>query len=209
MIGVERPSEMDELYGKEYLDMYKSTRIGLRLDSRPKKITFFTNHRSLKRGKKPDMKPFKVDLVDKPSYTVYVKMDDDSYDRKLSSSLRSHEFAYSPYLGHAYCPATVTRFEEIDASRTDPNKSITQCVVLDESEMYSPEPRPRFEIRNDGGSVIVERHIHHFFDNGRLDGRVLKHWIPTSGSDMELKGNARWTLSEFYSISGDKVVCMY
>lgn len=208
MIGIERSNNLGDMYSKEYLDMYRDIHIGIRLDSAPKKVTFFTNHRSLKRGKKPDMKPFKVDLVDKPKYTIYVEADDNPYSKKLSEALQTRKFTYSPYLGHAYCPATVAGFETINGFITEPYKKTTQCVVLDESETYNTEFRPEFEIRNDGGTMIVERHKHHFFEGDKFDARVLKHWIPTPGTDMKLINKVNWTLSKFYSI-GDRVVCIY
>ena len=68
MLGVERGNSLAETYGPQYLDLYDVTRIGIKFESVPKKITFFTNHRSLKEKK---IKPFKKELLVAPEDLVY------------------------------------------------------------------------------------------------------------------------------------------
>lgn len=203
MIGIKRSDSLGELYSKEFQEFFKNTKIGIQFESEPKKVTFFTNHRSLK---EPKTKPFKTELVENPKYALYVITDEEN-SKKLINVLKKNEFIFSPYLGHAYCQATVFDFKEIDAKETDSEGEKTQCVVLDESEAYNPDFEFRHEMITEG-TIIIERHIHHFFNNEKFDGRVLKHWIPTNNSEFEIKSDSTRNLSKFYKI-GDYVVCMY
>ena len=204
MIGVRRSDTLDEIYGEEYQEFFKNTKIGIQFESVPSKVSFFTNHRSLK---EPKTKPFKTEVLENPTYTIYVSTDDES-SKKLVNALKKQEFEFSPYLGHAYCPATISEFKEVDAKKiVDVKGEETKCVVLDESESYNPN----FEFKHDmvtGDSVIIERHIHHYFEDEKFDGRVLKHWIPTEGSVFEITTDSKRGLSDFYKI-GEYVVCIY
>ncbi len=201
MIGITRPDNLGELYSSGYKDFFKKTKIGLRFESEPKKVTMFTNHRSLKEHK---TKPFKTELVENPRYTVYVITEEDSLN-KLSDALENNRFVFSPYLGHAYCPATISNYAQFEAIPTEPVGEETQCVILDESETYNKDFEFKLEM---SGSLIIERHIHHFFDNERFDGRVLKHWIPTHNSELEILSDSQRNISQFYKV-GDYVICMY
>ena len=202
MIGITRSDSLGELYSEEYLKFFKNTQIGIQFESEPRKVTFFTNHRSLK---EPKTKPFKTELVENPAYTIYVDTNDDN-SKKLFNVLQKNEFVYSPYFGHVYCPATICDVKQIDANMIDSEGEITQCVVLDESETYGQELE--LEQSSDEGSVIIERHIHHYFDKEKFDGRVLKYWIPTMNSEFEIISDYKRSLSKFYKI-GEHVVCMY
>jgi len=205
IIGIPRSNTLRSLYSDKYLEFFKTTKIGLQFESEPKKVAFFTNHRSLKEAK---TKPFKTEVVENPKYTVYVDTDKENLE-KISSALAKNKFAYPPYLGHAYCPARVSDFSEIDAGIADDAEGMeTRCVVLDESETYNPDFRFKPEMIACGGSAIIERHIHHFFDKEKFDGRVLKHWIPTNNSRIEIHENSKRLLSKFYE-TGGSVVCMY
>ena len=204
MIGIRRSDTLDEIYSKEYLEFFKNTKIGLQLECTPKKVVFFTNHRSLK---EPKTKPFKTELVENPTYTIYVKTDEIN-SKKLINALEKHEFVYAPYFGHAYCPTRIENFRQIDVSKIDPKDKKTKCVILDESETYNLDFQFECGIINDGGSVIVERHIHHFFEGEKFDARVLKHWIPTNNSELEIERDSTRSLSEFYTMK-DHVICMY
>lgn len=205
IIGIPRSSALRNLYSDKYLEFFKTTKIGLQLESEPKKVAFFTNHRSLKEAK---TKPFKTEVVENPKYTVYVDTDKENRE-KILSALAKNKFVYSPYLGHVYCPARVSDFSEIDAGIVDDAEGMeTRCVILDESETYNPDFMFQPEMVTDGGSIIIERHIHHFFDKEKFDGRVLKHWIPTNNSKIEVYKDSKRSLSKFYE-TGDGVVCMY
>ena len=203
MIGVRRSDTLDEIYGEEYQEFFKNTKIGIQFESVPSKVSFFTNHRSLK---EPKTKPFKTEVLENPTYTIYVSTDDES-SKKLVNALKKQEFEFSPYLGHAYCPATISDFEEIEAEEIESKGEKTKCVVLDESETYNPDFEFKHEMITEG-SVIIERHIHHYFDDDKFDGRVLKHWIPTENSEFEIKRDSKRDLSSFYKI-GEYVVCIY
>ena len=203
IIGVRRSDTLDEIYGEEYQEFFKNTKIGIQFESVPSKVSFFTNHRSLK---EPKTKPFKTEVLENPRYTIYVSTDDES-SKKLVNALKKQEFEFSPYLGHAYCPATISDFEEIEAEKIESKGEKTKCVVLDESETYNPNFEFKHEMITEG-SVIIERHIHHYFDDEKFDGRVLKHWIPTENSEFEIKKDSKRGLSSFYKI-GEYVVCIY
>ena len=69
MIGIKRSDQLGDIYSQEYLDFFKQTSIGIQLESIPKKVVYFTNHRSLKKAK---TKPFKTEVVENPRYTIYV-----------------------------------------------------------------------------------------------------------------------------------------
>ncbi len=204
MIGIKRSDNLGDLYGEEYIEFFKNIKIGIQFESEPKKVVFFTNHRSLK---EPKTKPFKTELVENPQYVIYIDTDDDN-SKKLSSALHNNEFVFSPYLGHVYCPATVYDFKEINAQEISSTNEKTKCVILDESETYNPDFELKLEQIPTDGSVIIERHIHHFFNKEQFDGRVLKYWIPTKNSEFEIKRDSVRSLSKFYKI-GDHVVCMY
>ena len=203
MIGVKRSDTLGEIYGEEYLEFFKNTKIGIQYESIPNKVVFYTNHRSLK---EPKTKPFKTEVLENPQYTIYV-ITDEGNSKKLVNALKKNEFKFSPYLGHAYCPATISDFEEIDAKEIASNGEKTKCVVLDESETYNPDFEFKHEMITEG-SVIIERHIHHYFDDDKFDGRVLKHWIPTENSEFKIKSDSKRGLSSFYKI-GEYVVCIY
>jgi CRISPR-associated protein Cas5h len=204
LIGIRRSDKLGELYSNEYLGFFKNTYIGIQFESPPKKIVYFTNHRSLK---EPKTKPFKTEVVENPKYTIYVSTNNDQLE-KLFITLTKNEYAFSPYLGHAYCPASICNVKKIDAETVNPEEEKTRCVVLDESETYNPGFVMKGEVITEG-SVIIERHIHHFFNKEeKLDGRVLKHWIPTCGVEFEIKRDSKRDLSKFYKM-GDQVVCMY
>lgn len=202
MIGIKRSDQLEDIYSMEYLDFFKNTNIGIQLESPPKKVVYFTNHRSIKEAK---TKPFKTEVVENPRYTIYVDTEK-SYFEKLSSALMKNQFVYSPYLGHAYCPASVFDAKEIDAKVVDSEYEKTKCVVLDESS------DPSFTLQmiptDYEGSLMIERHIQHFFNEEKFDGRVLKHWIPTNNSECKIERDSPRKMSKFYKV-GEYVVCMY
>ena len=204
MIGIKRSDQLGDIYSDEYLDFFKQTSIGIQLESIPKKVVYFTNHRSIKEAK---TKPFKTEVVENPRYTIYVDTEK-KYFEKLSSVLTKNEFVYSPYLGHAYCPASVFDVRKMDAKVIDSENEKTKCVVLDESETIEPNFILKMSPTDDKGSLMIERHIHHFFNDEKFDGRVFKHWIPTNDSEYEIERDSPRKLSKFYKI-GEHSVCMY
>jgi CRISPR-associated protein Cas5 subtype I-B len=209
MIGIERNNSLDQLYGNNYIDFFSKTRIGIRFESRPWKVTYFTNHRSFE---KATVKPFKKELVENPQYRIFVYLNNDSDEyKKLQTSIFENTFVYSPYLGHAYCPAIISE-PKIHAKSEEimrPEGEDTSSVLLDESETYSSSGF-RFKIspKTYESSVIIERHLHHFCLNNRLEKRVLKHWIPVNSSPYRIDRDSKRELSIFYKVENE-VVCMY
>ena len=205
MIGVERSNNLDEAYGNEYLDFFKKTRIGIKMETpNPKKVAIFTNHRSLKEAK---TKPFKTELFENPSYRIFVHTEE-PYFAKLENALKKNQFKYSPYFGHAYCPAKVSQALVENAETVEPEGHLTKCVVIDESETYDLKFQITLRKNTDDSSVMIERHLHHFFDGENFDKRVLKHWIPTNQSVFKIQDYSGGSLSKFVKMEG-YVVCLY
>jgi len=207
MIGIERDTRLTELYGSDFLDLFKNTKIGIRYNNPyPRKITFFTNHRSLK---EPKMKPFKTELVENPNYVIYVTTNEE-YSEKIKKSIENNRFVYSPYLGHVYCPAIINDLKMFDTKIVDdPTDKETSTVILDESESYKYNFQLRIEPTADDSKVIIERHIHHFFNSdNRFDRRVLKHWIPVN-SKYIIDRDSQRDLSYFASINENELVCLF
>lgn len=212
LIGVQRDTNLGEIYGKEYLEIFSATKIGLSFNSKPKKVVFFTNHRSLK---EPKTKPFKTELVESPNYTIFVKTEEQIFER-LEKAIKNNEYSFSPYLGHVYCPAIVSELQVHDAEETESNDKITSCVILDESETFQDDSKTFQDdstffnlqpLDENNSRVIVERHLHHFILNDKLERRVLKHWIPVGGS-FRIERDEKRKLSYFVRIK-DKIVCLY
>jgi len=202
IIGVERSNNLGDAYEDDYRDFFKKTRIGLQLKTQnPKKITMFTNHLSLKESK---TKPFKTELFMEPKYKIYVKTE----DSRLAKSLESNNFKYSPYFGHAYCPVSICEVEKLDLPVVKkPDGKTTMCVVLDESETYDPNFKLKLTAEG-AGSVMIERHLHHYFEGGEFVSMVLKHWIPINNSIYEIVEHSGGKLSEFVELD-NHVICLY
>ena len=60
----------------------------------------------------------------------------------------------------------------------------------------------------ENSSLIIERHLHHFFDGENFDKRVLKHWIPINQAKYKIEEYSGTSLSKFVKIGGF-VVCLY
>ena len=172
----------------------------------PKKTVFFTNHRSLK---EPKTKPFKTELVELPKYTVYVETSD-YYFEELTNSIQDNNFRYTPYLGHAYCPAKINNLCVYDSADIidDPEGKLTSSIILDESETYKMDFPLRLNPVDIDSKIIIERHLHHFLVKNSLEARVLKHWIPVNSTFM-IERLSKTELSDFISIDAKNVVCLY
>jgi CRISPR-associated protein Cas5h len=205
MLGVERSNSFAEIYGAQYLDLYAVTYIGIKFESVPRKVTFFTNHRSLKEKK---IKPFKKELLVAPRYTIFVSSEKDRLD-KLQQIIENRNFVYSPYLGHAYCPAIIDDLKVYNniESIGEPEDEKTSCVVLDESETYKNDFELVLNPTEDNAHIIIERHLHHFVKNKILEKRVLKHWIPIR-SPFRIERDSVRELSSFIKMD-EEIVCLY
>ena len=209
IIGVNRPNSLGSTYSENYVDLFRNTKIGIKTKGISNKITFFTNHRSLKAKK---TKPYKSELLEKPSYTIFLQTNDE-YTEKITHALETQEFVYSPYLGHMYCPATITYKGKYEASEIDPEGKSVTSVILDESETYN-QSLSMMDIDldgNDNSKIIVERHLHHFMNGGKMDSRVLKHFIPIGDTKIEIiKICEKPKLSRFMHIKEiEEDICMY
>jgi len=212
MIGIQRNnSSLGSAYGRNYVGLFSKTSVGIRYESEPRKITYFTNHRSLENA---NMKPFKKELLENPRYRIFVLIDNSStMFRDLEFSIKENRFIYSPYLGHAYCPAVISDAQTHSVNEVmDSKDEITDCVILDESETYSPDFKLTILPAADNKkkpSVMIERHLHHFHVDNSLDSRVLKYWIPVNFSLYRIDRDGKRRLSRFYKIDGAKIVCMF
>jgi len=204
MLGIERSNSLDEIYGLQYLDLFSVTRIGIKFESIPKKVIFYTNHRSLK---EPKTKPFKTELLESPKYTIFIQTADNYFDG-LQASIKNNDFVYTPYLGHAYCPGVIDNLQTYNDVEEimEPEDKTTSCVILDESETYNDE----FQLNpttEDDSKIIIERHLHHFTKDKKLERKVLKHWIPIK-STFRVEIDSVRKLSSFIKM-GEEIVCLY
>jgi CRISPR-associated protein Cas5 subtype I-B len=204
MVGVKRDNSLDQLYGQNYLELFSKVKIGIRFESQQRKITYYTNHRSLKEAK---TKPFKKELVENPAYRIFVYTDESMFE-KLRESIFNNNFVYTPYLGHAYCPAVISDPKIHPTEETSPEGEQTSCVILDESETYKDDFTFKLSPLKDEASVIIERHLHHFYRGSVFEKKVLKHWIPVNFSFYRIDRDDVRDLSKFYKVE-DEVVCMY
>jgi len=213
IIGVDRSNSLDELYCKDYLNLLKSTLIGIKVRSQPNKFAFFTNHRSLKEKK---MKPFKTELLVSPRYTIFVKSIDEIM-KTLLDVLESRNFKYSPTLGHSYCLARIPSYKMHQAKAVKPEDMIVSTVILDEV-METVNKYGAFMLQSVGDHtrLVIERHLHHYFEGDKLERRVLRHLIPvpTEGSEPQIgieSIRSPLSLAKFFEIDGlaGKGVCLY
>jgi len=216
ILGLRRPLSLGPygpgiIYDDQFMDLLKSTMIGIRVRGGTKKISFFTNHRSLKESK---TKPFKSELLLSPKYTIYVKTSD-AYLKRLSERLQNNDFVYTPTLGHSYCPARILCYKEYDAEKVVPDQLMINTVVLDEmSETNSKERSFHFGRIEKMLNIVVERHLHHFFKNGELERLVLRHWIPvpTNNNDAPVPLESysfQRNIVNFYNTESGQSLCMY
>lgn len=220
LIGLERSNSISELYCQGYMDLLRETSVGIKVRSTPRKVSFFTNHRSLKEAK---TKPFKTELLVAPRYTIYVKSGEDTA-QKLLDVLEEKTFKYCPTLGHSYCLARIPSYREHVANEVEPVSRWTSSVILDEvpetQGKYESMYRfrlDRFRLRSGSARVLLERHLHHYFKDSELEKRVRRHWIPIPEGEKEcrlgfdLESNQHPSLVKFYALDGveDEVICLY
>lgn len=199
-------------HNDEFLDLLYDTNIGIKMLSEPKKFTYFSNNVSLKEVKK---KPYKREVLIEPKFKIYLTSSE-KYLGRIIEVIENRNFRFSPFLGHAYCPARIENLEkytDVIELKSLPNNVSTSCVVLDEGESYNENfmlvLEPVTESR-----IIIERHLHHFNeDNSQqtsrlLQMRVLKHWIPIGGSEFKIVKDDKRGISKFVNVGGS-IVCLY
>ncbi len=204
ILGTKRGHNLGEIYGKEYMELFKKTNIGIQLCNYPKKIILYTNHVSMK---KSITKPVKSELLESPQYVIYVQTSDE-INEDLTERIRKNKFVFSPYLGHAYCPAKINFLNHNQAEKIDPINMKTNCVILDESDMGENNASIRVGDSGENPKIIIERHLHHFFDEDKFVRRVLKHWIPVNNSEYLIINDHERKLSKFVEIDG-RAICIY
>jgi CRISPR-associated protein Cas5h len=216
MLGFRRPNTLGPygpgiIYTDEYLSLLKATKIGIQVNGGTRKIAFFTNHRSLKESK---TKPFKTELLLSPSYTIYVKTDASTHS-KLAARLKENNFEFTPTLGHSYCIGRVSNSLEHDLQPIAPESTVTSTVIIDEiAETNSRAQSVNFSYAKKGLKVIVERHLHHYFDGTHFERKVLRHWIPIPDRGLptalaiESYMHAL-NLAEFYRLDSEQAICLY
>jgi hypothetical protein len=101
---------------------------------------------------------------------------------------------------------------------SNPEDKITSCVILDESDSYQSDFILDVRPLSEKASIIIERHLHHFYTNDHFEQRVLKHWIPVNFSSYRIRRISIGGLSKFFMVDNDddddddkdnEVVCMY
>lgn len=205
LIGIRRDNMLGDLYQTEYLDLFSKIHVGLQLNNNPKKLIYFTNYRSMKSNK---TKPVKKEILENPDYRFFIQGDAEIL-QKISNAISKNSYSFSPYLGHAYCPAKISDLQKHDAKLTESvsNKK-TDCVILDESDSNFNET---FEIdieSSDDTVLVIERHLHHYFKDNDFKSRVLKHWIPVNAATLLISSLQHNTISKLYEID-DMVYCLY
>jgi CRISPR-associated protein Cas5h len=97
LIGIQRDdNSLGPAYGSKYVNFFSKINIGIRYESEPRKITYFTNHRSFENT---TMKPFKKELLENPKYRIFILIKDELKEyNDLQSSIQKNRFVYSPYL---------------------------------------------------------------------------------------------------------------
>lgn len=207
ILGIKRDHNLGPIYSTEYLDLYQKTNIGIQLCNNPKKITLYTNHVSIKESK---TKPFKTELLESPEYVIYVQTSNEIM-ANLVKAISEKQFVFSPYLGHAYCPARLEN-PVIYSVKQDVNPlgMKTNCVILDESDFTQSKSGIRvLKEEGENHKIIIERHLHHFFDDKKFERRVLKHWIPVGGSEYSIENYPNEKkYSNFIEVDG-KTICLY
>lgn len=211
ILGIERGNELGEIYSNELKQILKITKIGIRVNSNSRKISFFTNHRSLK---KPGVKPFKTELLLEPKYTFFIQTSDEDLEKKIYNAIKTKNYYYSPFLGHAYCLARISNLKIESADKIEPKDKLISTIVLDETN--ENETNSEFELQlvpvEEKYNLIIERHLYHYIDNEKLERRVFRYWIPISNSKFQLKGIGDTNLSIFLKTEGmneDEAICLF
>jgi len=189
IIGTPR-SDTGELYSPEYVDLLSRISVGIGMlnepDSRPQKILFGTNRRTLEDT--GHMKPTKSELVENPNYRIYVSGDGKTID-ELKRRIDNHDPAYPVYFGHAYCQARVEGARVDDAQKVDGKSVTVGTTVLRESDSDA-------EYQPVGSSVIVENKMVHRARDGSVERRSMPHMIPLRGAGIKV-GNLSAEWQEF------------
>ncbi|MCL1965830.1 MAG: CRISPR-associated protein Cas5 [Candidatus Bathyarchaeota archaeon] len=214
LIGIKRTNSFESLYNQDYINLLEHTAVGIQVNSPVSRCTFFTNHRSLIKGK---TKPYKTELLINPKYTIYVKSTKE-VNQTLLDRLNDNKFVFSPMLGHAYCPARIPQFRELlDVKEVKPDDQLVSTVLLDEvMELKNKYTKIKFEKSPSfPAKVLVERHLHHYVVADSLKRAVLRHYIPVPENGKHsvldiVTYDSPLSLTKFYSVdNSDHVLCLF
>lgn len=186
IIGTPR-SETGELYSPKYVDLLSKISVGIGVlngpDSRPQKVLFGTNRRTLKDT--GHMKPTKSELVENPNYRIYVSGDNGTIG-ELKRRIDDHDPVYPVYFGHAYCQARVE-----EARVGDAKKAVGRAVTVGTTVLREPDPNAEYQPV--GSSVIVENKMVHRVRGGAVEKRSMPHMIPLRGTRIKVGGlSSEW-----------------
>lgn len=216
--GIKRSHTFDQLYSTDFVDLLRKIQVGVQLLSEPKKITYYTNHRSLKQSK---TKPFKKEVLQHPNYRIFLASEQKELIEDIFYRITNNNFEFMPYLGHAYCPARIsdphlysncTEVSSLDDQHGTEIEFETPTVVLDESENYDNNFEVlRVEPLSFDSTILIERHLYHFVVDAQvLEKRVLKFWIPVNNA-YSFYLSKKPSLSKIMKVDseGDLIVCFY
>lgn len=203
MIGIPRSKSGNVPYSPNYLDFFSKTRVGIRVEALnkqfPSKMVLYTNHRSCKESQ---TKPFKGELLISPEYRFYFTTSKE-YASQFESTMPHNRFVYTPYLGHAYCLARISEFQIEETKPTEDTEIIASTVFLKEEKDTTTKITP---IGGSGGSIFIERHLHHFVRGDDLTRKVVRYYIPIN-MDIEIQTTPQ-SINEF--LSTDKgTICFF
>ncbi len=195
-------STINEIYSKEYLELFKNIKIGIKvLNNDILKTTLFTNNVSLKENK---TKPFKKELLTNPKYNIFIFGEKEILNniyKKISNS----EFKYTPFLGNAYCIAKIRNPKFLEFKRSENLKGkLTSAVIIDSQLSLNPTV--------ENSKVVIENHLHlSVNDNNVITRKTLNFWIPI-GEDKKMRiskyeKNEDATFLEI--LDWEEVICVY
>lgn len=206
ILGIERGNkfkrnEIEGLYTKEYINLSKSIKVGIKVLSKSiKKINIVTNHVSFVRRK---VKPFKIELLENPNYEIFV-LGEKSKLELIKKIIDNSEYKYTPFLGNAYCLATISdakifdSFEEVP----NPNRKFTSAAIINQGN-FTLQPK------SDNDEVIVENHLYFISPDKKL---TVEFWAPIGGDgrfeirDYEDKNDLGL---KFVGIDNKEIICMF
>ncbi|MEM3264887.1 MAG: CRISPR-associated protein Cas5 [Thermoplasmata archaeon] len=201
----EATSDIKDAYSDEYLDLFKSIKVGMRVLSKNiQKIDVVTNHITLINNTKGGgVKPFKVELLVKPHYQIFVYGDKNLLS-KVKANIEDGNYKYTPFLGNAYClaklynPTILNQVAEVE----DPNGKITSSVIVGADLTLQQKGQE--------GQVIVENHLHFIPPDKR---ETFDFWIPVNGKfaidDYKQDQNLGCKFVELDFNRSKEAVCLY
>jgi CRISPR-associated protein Cas5h len=208
ILGIDRENifnsdTIDSIYTKEYIDLFKSVKIGIRvLNKDISKINVFTNNISLKNA---GGKPFKKELLVNPNYEIFILAKSEIVDN-IRNHISKSEYKYMPFLGNAYCLAKLSnaRLREFKDAKTIEGELISTVIIQRGKFTLVPQ-------NDQTNAVAIENHLHFTPPDTR---ETVNFWIPLGGDKVRIDSyeNVDKTIdSKFLELSDTKkeVICVY